>query len=82
MLKIIETTGEDSNGSGRYEVEIWRDGEKVTGFHARPLYECPEDATLERDLHYAYSAVNFFKLGYEAGKNNEEVVFEELSEDD
>lgn len=76
MLKIIESTGEDENGSGRYEIYAERDGKRILGFRAGPLCECPEDATLERNLGYAYMAVKFFKLGLDAAKNGEEVIFE------
>jgi len=74
MLKVTETI-QTRDWEDRYEVEIEEDGTKIDGFHAGPLCECPEDATLGRDLHYAYSAVEFFKLGYEAGKAGKEVEF-------
>lgn len=77
MIKIIETHGEGGNGDGaNYEIRIEKDGKKLNGFYAGPLQECPEDASLERDLGYAYCAIDFFKLGYEAGKNNEEIEYE------
>jgi hypothetical protein len=84
MLEVIEKTGEDSNGDARYEVTVKRDGKKIKGFYAGSLYENPEDASLGRDLGYAYSAVDFLRLGYEAGKSGEEIVFveEEMGEDD
>jgi hypothetical protein len=75
MLKIEEAHGENSDGAATYEVRIMRNNKTLKSFYAYPLYECPEDATLSRDLHYAYSAVDFFKLGYEAGKNNEPVDY-------
>lgn len=80
MLKITEINGSDENGSGRYEIIVERDGKKIMGFCAGPLYECPEDATLERDLSYAYDAISFFRLGLEMGKTGEEVIFEEKEE--
>lgn len=83
MLKIIERHGDGGNGEGaNYQVDIQRDGKHVTGFYAGPLHECPEDASLERDLYYAYEAVNYFKLGYDAGKNGEEVTFEEAPKEE
>jgi hypothetical protein len=82
MLKIIEQHGKGGNGEGaNYRITASRDGVRVAGFSAGPLQECPEDASLERDLSYAYDAVAFFKLGYESGKNGEEVTFEEAPED-
>ncbi len=80
MITIKETTGTNSDGAGTYEIEVSKDGKKVAGFSAWPLYECPEDATLERDMGFAYDAIEFFKLGYEAGKNGEEIVFKEVEE--
>lgn len=81
MLKIIETHGEGGNGDGaNYSIKAERDGKRIVGFSAGPLQECPEDASLERDLSYAYDAIKFFKLGYEAGKNGEEVIFEKCED--
>jgi hypothetical protein len=82
MLKIVETRGVRDEYYGTYEIEAIRDGKKVLRFHAGPLSECPEDAILERDLSYAYMAVEFFKLGMEAAKSGEEVVFEEREEEE
>lgn len=78
MLEIIETHGESKYGP-TYEVGIKKDGKTIKGFDACGLCDCPEDATLTRDLHYAYSAVDFFKLGYEAGQAGEEVTYQEVT---
>jgi hypothetical protein len=80
MLEIVETKGVRDTYLGTYKIEAIRDGKVVLGFFAGPLSECPEDAILERDLSYAYDAVEFFKLGFEAAKSGEEVVFEEKDE--
>lgn len=83
MLKIIEKHGEGGNGEGaNYNIKAVRDGKTIASFYAGPLQECPEDASLERDLSYAYDAIKFFKLGYEAGKAREEIIFEETTEDE
>jgi len=82
MITIIESNGEDENGSAKYEVKVKRDDEKLAGFYAGPLWECPEDATLERDLGYAYNAVTFFKIGYEAGQKGEPVEYIEKEMED
>jgi len=82
MLKIVEQHGDGGNGEGaNYRVTAFRDGVKIAGFYAGPLQECPEDASLERDLSYVYEAIDFFRLGYEAGKKGEEVTFEEEREE-
>jgi len=81
MLKVIEIDGgEDSEGCGRYELRIERDGKKIQGFSAGHCE--PEDATLERDLNFALSVVDIFRLGVEAGKSGEEITFEERKEED
>lgn len=83
MIIVKEINGEGGNGEGaNYEVSIHKDGKLLKSFYAGPLQECPEDACLERDLSYAYKAIEFFKIGYEAGKNNEEVVFEEAKQEE
>ena len=41
----------------------------------------PEDMTLNRDLNCAYSIPDMVKLAYEAGKNGEELIIEELISD-
>ena len=76
MITIIEKNGFDCNEMARYEVSVLKDGQIIAEFSAGDMAECPEDASLERDLKYAYQAVRFFKIGYEAGRNNEGVVFE------
>lgn len=49
--------GEDDNYNSREALYI--DGEYV--MYAGPLWECPEDATLERDLHGPSSFVDLLK---------------------
>ena len=81
MITITEINGYGGNGEGaNYEIDISKDGKTLIGFYAGPLQECPEDASLERDLSYVYLAKSFFKLGYEAGKNNEDVKYETKEE--
>ncbi len=80
MLTITEIHTEQDY-TRAYEITAVRDEKQVLGFSARDLSEdCPEDATLSRSMRFAYKAIEFFKLGYEAGKNGEEVNFEELHE--
>ena len=81
MIKIIETHKEGEYGAS-YIVKIKQGHQVLDGFHANPLQDCPEDASLERDLYYAYSAVDFFRIGYEAGLRQEEVVFTEVNEEE
>jgi hypothetical protein len=80
MLKITEKHGKYEEYSATYEIAIEKDGKAIAGFSAWSLSECPEDATLERGLSYAYDAISFFKLGYEAGKAAEQVEYVEEQE--
>lgn len=41
----------------------------------------PEDMTFNRNLSGAYKIKNLILQAYEAGKNNEELIVEELDED-
>jgi hypothetical protein len=56
------------------------DGEKVKG--VCDLSECPEDAIIGRSLIDCCDLLDFFKMGYEAGKKNEplEILFSETKE--
>jgi hypothetical protein len=82
MIKIIEKNEINIDGCSTYEAKMFEDDKEIDGFYAGPLCESPEDAILERDLSYAYLAVEWFKKGYEAGKNNIEVKFEETFGED
>lgn len=75
MITIEEVNGKNGDGEATYKISIKKDGKKIKGFSVYPMYDCPEDATLGRDLGFAYDAIDFFKLGYELGKNNEEVEY-------
>ena len=44
------------------------------------LCECPEDATIDRDLINGRQIIDFIKLGYEAGKKGEELTVD-INED-
>lgn len=39
------------------------------------LCNYPQDATLSKDLKCIFEAINFFKIGYEAGKSNQKVCY-------
>lgn len=77
MILVKEFSKIDSDDESSYEITISRDGKMLQGFSARDLAsDCPEDATLSRDMGFAYQAIDFFKLGLEIGKSGEEVKFE------
>lgn len=65
-IKVIEGTNSDQ--------AIWQrmliNGEEALSVY--PLYECPEDAIIGRDLVSCSEVVGFMRRAYEAGKNEEE----------
>ena len=61
-------------GGGYYE-EAWEqlivtyDNKLSETFYVGPLYECPEDAIIGRDLYAPSAYLNAIKAAYEAGQN-------------
>lgn len=51
-------------------------------FRLYNLNECPEDATLNRDLSGIYSVPSMLREAYEAGLAGETLEFEEVLSDD
>lgn len=75
-IKVIEGANNDQATWQRMLIN----GEEVLSVY--PLYECPEDAIIGRDLVSCDEVVNFMRRAYEAGKNGEEFsVTEENGED-
>lgn len=75
-IKVIEGA---NNGQATWQ-RMLINGEEVLSVY--PLYECPEDAIIGRDLVSCDEVVNFMRRAYEAGKNGEEFsVTEENGED-
>jgi hypothetical protein len=57
---------------------------KINGEQVDSIYnlaECPEDARIGRDLIDGRDIYEYIKMGYEAGKAGEELIFEELKGD-
>ncbi len=78
-MKVITTYGHDNSGyDGRDSYEIEVDGE-VEIRVGRPE---PEDATLTRDLSFAYSIVTLMKKAWEAGKRGEDFTLETVADND
>lgn len=79
-ILVTETDGTNSDGVANYAIkveEIIDEGRPLILFKESiyPLYECPEDATLERDMSFAYDLLTMFKLGLQLGKEGVEVRF-------
>lgn len=49
-------------------------------FSVYPLYECPEDAIIGRDLISCDEIAEAMKVAYEAGKAGEDFIIEKVSE--
>lgn len=77
-MEIETYFGKDRNDQGRFRILV--DGKRFV--NAGCLSECPEDASLERDLNFVYQIVPMMKLAYEAGKRGDAFVVVELSEDE
>lgn len=76
MNIIVTTSMEDENGNSRCRIAI--DGKPVIS--VGPLWECPEDATLERDLNFVYQIPDLLKRAYEAGKSGEPFLVDYVQE--
>lgn len=63
--------------SSFYEIQI--DGKTV--LRASDCTDSPEDATLGRNLGFAYQITDLMKLAYEAGKRGEEFILESTTVD-
>lgn len=67
-MKITIENSYDYNGALIQEISV----DNKYGEVICPLYEYPEDATLERDMINADRIAFYMELAYNAGKNNEE----------
>lgn len=77
MMEVKLIHGKDWNDAAILEIEV----NGKTEISAYPLYECPEDATLERDLNFVYRIPRLMKQAYEAGKSGEPFVITEVDEE-
>lgn len=64
-VKVI--SGKNNDGAMHDELHI--NGKEVLS--AYPLYECPEDASLERDMTSCSEVETLMKRAYDAGKAGE-----------
>lgn len=78
-LKLIEKI---DDYDGYHSQELWSEDEKVR-YSVCDLWECPEDATIDRDLVSAYEIVDFIELGMKlAEKGYNKISIEEVKEDE
>lgn len=71
-MKVIVREKEDRDGYLRQELVI--DGKERQ--YVGPLCECPEDAIIGRDLVSCRDIADFMKEAFEAGKRDEEWLFQ------
>ena len=69
-MKIEIQNGLDWNKQARIRIGV--NGKDIVNIGC--LSECPEDASLERDLGFVYRIVPSLKEAYEAGKRGEELL--------
>lgn len=74
LIKI--TRGKNSDGAAWEEMEVVGHGSEST----YPLYECPEDASLERDMISCSAISDWMLLAYKAGVARE--TFEVITENE
>ena len=67
-VKIIQSYDENNSRSEDMYID-----EKFAE-SASPMYECPEDATLERDLVSCSRIAKLMELAFNAGKNGEDFI--------
>lgn len=69
-IELIITTDEDCGKRHR----VFVDGKEK--WYIGPLWECPEDAIIGRDLIDGYDLIEAVKLGFELGSNGGALVTE------
>jgi hypothetical protein len=79
-MKVIVQHGDTYDGL-RFEILVIDGDESVSVY---PLYDCPEDAIIGRDLVSCAKIAKLMKSAYEAGKRGEPFDYEEerICEDD
>jgi hypothetical protein len=69
IIKIYKTKNE-YNTTDSFELSV---NEQYQFSVGNGLNECPEDATLQRDLSFVFRIPNLMEQAYEAGKRGEEL---------
>lgn len=59
-----------NNDDGDREDAVIVDGKRL--LKITPLYECPEDATLDRNMINGREVIEYIQLGYNAAKRGED----------
>ena len=80
-MKVIITERID-NEYGFDEVTSYSVNTPQNRMSLSNMCDCPEDATLNRDLGCIFNLPSIIEEAYEAGKNGEELTFETKVEED
>lgn len=80
-MKIKFSEWEDIDWCIHQEMDIIN-GDAVEEVYVGPLWECPEDAVIGRDLISCKDILQYMKMAYKAGKAGEEFVVEEVPHDE
>lgn len=82
-MKIKLISSYDGNGERKEILVIYNNqGKILTQLKAFPLYETPEDATLDRDMLSCSDIIETIKLVLDNLKEGEEVIYEEIEEEE
>lgn len=85
MIKTLIVFEESSDWEGIYHQEIWDPDKRTCLFSVSNLWECPEDAIIDRALHNAGDARFLIEHGIEYAKegyDSIEVKYEECPKDE
>ncbi len=75
MIRIIKSHGLKANDISNGGIRIELNGEIKTGCYQKILNELTSGGNAEVRRLYTGKLMEFFKLGYEARKSNEEIEF-------
>jgi hypothetical protein len=70
-MKVIIEISHNGDGAEKNKMII-----EDKSIYIYPLYECPEDATLERDMISGQEIFGYMKLAHEAGLKGEKLELE------
>jgi hypothetical protein len=80
-MKIEFSEYEDGDLFLHQKMKIIAQGKEKT-IHVGPLYDCPEDAIIGRDLISCDEILSFMQLAYKTGKDGEEYIVENVPYED
>ena len=82
-MKITERLSdfdEDLDDFRTWEMVVENEGYVINDLCVTEMTDCPEDATLNRDLGFVYEIRPLLKLAYQMGKRGEEIKFDYIED--